>query len=51
MIWVALLFALSQSTAPSAAPSPAEDPLVGLWATEVTFGPTLRGNLTLSRDG
>ena len=51
MIWVALLFALSQSTAPSAAPSPAEDSLVGLWAAEVTFGPALRGNLTLSRDG
>ena len=51
MIWVALLFALSPSTAPSAAPSPAEDPLVGLWAAEVTFGPALRGNLTLSRDG
>ncbi|HEY3173900.1 MAG TPA: serine hydrolase [Thermoanaerobaculia bacterium] len=51
MIWVALLFALSQSTTPAAAPSPAEDPLVGLWATEVTFGPALRGNLTLTRDG
>ena len=51
MIWVALLFALSQSTAPAATPSPAEDPLVGLWAAEVTFGPALRGNLTLSRDG
>jgi CubicO group peptidase (beta-lactamase class C family) len=51
MIWVALLFALSQSTAPSAAPSPAEDPLVGLWAAEATFGSALRGNLTLTRDG
>jgi CubicO group peptidase (beta-lactamase class C family) len=38
-----LLLALSQS--------PAQDPLVGLWATEVTFGPALRGELRITRGG
>ena len=45
---VGLLIALSQSPAPTPA---VEDPLVGLWATELTFGPALRGELSLIRDG
>jgi CubicO group peptidase (beta-lactamase class C family) len=40
---VGLLLALSQA--------PAGEPLVGLWATELTFGPALRGELRLRRDG
>jgi len=44
----ALLVALSQSPARS---STTEDPLVGLWAAEIMFGPALRGKLTLTRDG
>jgi CubicO group peptidase (beta-lactamase class C family) len=43
-----LLLALSQS--PAQTPT-AEDPLVGLWVRELTFGPALRGELTLTRDG
>jgi CubicO group peptidase (beta-lactamase class C family) len=45
---VGLLIALSQSPAPTPA---VDDPLVGLWATEVTFGPALRGDLSLIREG
>ncbi len=48
---VALLLAFSQSPGQSATSSPEEDPLVGLWAAEVTFGPALRGELTLTLDG
>jgi CubicO group peptidase (beta-lactamase class C family) len=44
---VGLLIALSQSPAPS----PAADELVGLWVSETSFGPALRGTLTLTRDG
>ena len=48
---VALLLAFSQSPGQSATSSPEEDPLVGLWAAEVTFGPALRGDLTLTLEG
>ena len=50
MIRVALLLALALAPTESPTPSP-EDPLVGLWATEVTFGPALRGELRLMRSG
>lgn len=43
----ALVFTLASV----AQPTIADDPLLGLWSTEVTFGPTLRGELTLTREG
>lgn len=42
-----LLIALSQSPALS---STREDPLVGLWVADVTFGSSLHGEVTLTRD-
>src|SRR5215211_953846 len=41
------------TSAPGAAAqtSTAADPLVGIWASETTFGPALRGELTVRRDG
>ena len=50
MIRVALLLALALAPTQSPTPSP-EDPLVGLWATEVTFGTPLRGELRITRSG
>jgi CubicO group peptidase (beta-lactamase class C family) len=32
-------------------PATAHDPLVGVWANETTFGPALRGELIVTRDG
>jgi CubicO group peptidase (beta-lactamase class C family) len=43
----ALLFAPATGKAETATP----DPLMGLWASEIHFGPTLRGPLTITRNG
>ncbi len=46
--------ALTQAPEPAreqAQAATAQDPLVGIWATETTFGPALRGELTVTREG
>jgi CubicO group peptidase (beta-lactamase class C family) len=45
-------YLLALTTVPAAAQTatPAE-PLVGIWASETIFGPALRGELTVTRDG
>src|SRR5712691_5392480 len=43
---------LSGVTAKSQAQSQtAFDPLIGIWASETTFGPALQGELTVAREG
>lgn len=50
-VLAALLVGLAPSVWGRATLSATEDPLVGLWVAEATFGPALRGELTLTRDG
>lgn len=44
--WIWIAFALSQATR-----AQTTDALVGLWGCETTFGPQVRGELVLARDG
>jgi len=46
--YAGLLLALSGAAAQS---PPAPDPLLGIWASETTFTPTLRGELVVTRNG
>lgn len=49
---VGLVLVSSDPAAESAtAVDPAVDPLIGIWASETTFGPALHGELTVTRDG
>ena len=46
-----LVVALFASQAQPAQPVAADDPLIGIWAYETTFGPALQGELTVKREG
>src|SRR4051794_16055645 len=57
-LWIALLLLMMIISAalPAAAQVPgqspaADDPLLGLWTSETTFGPALHGELTVTREG
>lgn len=47
---VAVLLAVFPEVAPAQAAS-SDDPLIGIWGSETTFGPALHGELTVRRDG
>lgn len=51
LVLVGLALAASAGWAAPASGSGADDPLIGLWASQTRFGPTLQGELVIAREG